>query len=94
VRNVADYAFGLYGKPPAPIDTEFQKMLFKKARRKGDPITCRPADLLEPEMDKAREAVKDITQDNGDVLIYALNATTGMQFLRKKYGLEAPSEKP
>jgi pyruvate carboxylase subunit B len=92
-RQVMDYAFGLYGKPPAPLDPDVQKMIFQRSGRKEAPITCRPADLLEPEMDKAREATKGIAQDIGDVLIYALNPTTGMRYLRSKHGLDAPPQK-
>jgi pyruvate carboxylase subunit B len=85
--QVKDYALGLYGKPPAPIDPEVMQTLFKKGK-KETPITCRPADLLEPEMDKAWEATKGIAKDIGDVLIYALYPKVGMDFLRRKYGLE------
>jgi pyruvate carboxylase subunit B len=92
LRQVKDYAFGYYGKPPAPIDPEVLKM-FQQQGRKDAPITCRPADLLEPEMDKAKEATKDVTQDIGDVLLYALYGTTGMNYLRRKYGLEDPPRK-
>ena len=89
-RQVQDYVYGLYGKPPAPIDPEVQKIVLKRYERGETPITCRPADLLEPELDKAKEATKDITQDIGDVLTYALYPTTGLRFLKWKYGLEAP----
>jgi len=53
-------------------------------------ITRRPADYLEPELDKAKEAVKDISTDLKDVLIYALYPTTGLQFLEWKYGIKEP----
>jgi pyruvate carboxylase subunit B len=46
--------------------------------------------LLPPEIEKAKEAVKHITTDLGDVLTYALYPTTGMRFLRWKHGLEEP----
>ena len=46
--------------------------------------------MLEPELDKAKKDTKDIAKDIGDVLIYALYPTTGMRFLRWKYGLEEP----
>jgi pyruvate carboxylase subunit B len=93
LRQVKDYACGLYGNPPAPIDPAVHEMLFRQGRKES-PITCRPADLLEPEMGKAQEATKGIAQDIGDVLIYALYPKIGMDFLRTKYGLEAPPEKP
>ena len=88
--QVKDYAYGLYGKPPAPIDPEVQKIILKGYERGETPITCRPADILEPELDKAKEATKDIARDIGDILTYALYPTTGMRFLRWKYGLETP----
>jgi len=89
-RQVTDYVYGLYGKPPAPVDPEVQKMALKGYPRGHTPITCRAADILKPELDKAKEATKDIAKDIGDVLIYALFPDTGMRFLRWKYGLEPP----
>jgi len=88
--QVKDYVYGLYGKSPAPVDPKVQKIVLKGYERGETPITCRAADILEPELDKAKEATKDIAKDIGDVLIYALYPTTGMRFLRWKYGLETP----
>jgi len=89
-QQVKDYVYGLYGKPPASIDPRVQELVLKGYERGEQPITCRPADVLEPELDKAKEATKDIARDIGDVLAYALYPTTGMRFLRWKYGLEEP----
>ena len=88
--QVMDYCYGLYGKPPMPIDPEVQKIVLKYYKRGQTPVTCRPADLLEPELDTAREAVKDFTQDIGDVLTAAIYPITGIRFLKWKYGLETP----
>ena len=88
--QVKDYIYGLYGKPPAEIDPEVQKLALKGYERGEEPITCRAADTLEPEMEKAKEATKEIAKDIGDVLVYALYPTTGMRFLKWKYGLEEP----
>jgi pyruvate carboxylase subunit B len=88
--QVKDYFYGLYGKPPAPVDPEVQKIALKGYERGEKPITCRAADILEPELEKAKDATKGIAKDIGDVLIYALYPTTGMRFLRWKYGLETP----
>ncbi len=88
--QVKDYVYGLYGKPPAPIDPEIQKIVLNGYERGETPITCRAADVLEPELDKAKEATKGIARDIGDVLTYALYPTTGIRFLRWKYGLETP----
>jgi pyruvate carboxylase subunit B len=89
-KEVKDYVYGLYGKPPVPIDAEVQKIVLKGYERGEKPMTGRPADILEPELAKAREATKDIAKDIGDVLTYALYPQTGMKFLKWKYGLETP----
>ncbi|MDD5591649.1 MAG: hypothetical protein PHY18_06995, partial [Dehalococcoidales bacterium] len=89
--QVQDYVYGLYGKPPAPIDPEVQEIVLKYYKRGKTPVTCRAADLLEPELDKAREAVRDFTEDIGDVLIAALYPITGLRFLKRKFGLETSS---
>jgi len=89
-RQVQDYVYGLYGKTPAPIDPEVQEIVLKHYERGKTPITCRAADMIEPELDKAKEAVTDFTQDIGDVLIAALYPITGLRFLKWKYGLETP----
>jgi pyruvate carboxylase subunit B len=90
--QVRDYCYGLYGQPPAPIDPEVRKKILKGYSRGETPITCRPADILEPELEKAKEGTKDIAKDIGDVLVYALYPASGMQFLKWKYGLEKPPE--
>jgi len=88
--QVKDYVYGLYGKPPMPIDPKVQKMVLKGYERGEKPITCRAADVLEPELEKAKEATKDIAKDIGDVLTYAIYPTTGMAFLKSKYGQAPP----
>ncbi len=91
--QVKDYVYGLYGTPPKPVDKDVQKQVLKGYERGEEPITCRPADVLEPELEAAREAVSEFSQDIGDVLIYALYPTTGLRFLKWKYGKEeAPPE--
>jgi pyruvate carboxylase subunit B len=86
--EVKGMAYGLYGKTPAPMDPEVQKRILKGYERGEEPIACRPGDILEPEWDKAAEATTGIAKNEGDVLIYALYPTTGMRFLKWKYGLE------
>ena len=89
-QQVKDYAFGLYGQPPLPMDKDVQRTALKGYERGSRPTKGRPADILDPEMDAAREATKDIARNDGDVLIYALYPVTGLRFLRWKYGLEEP----
>jgi len=86
--QVKDLCYGLYGKTPVPIDPEVQKKALKGYPRGETPITVRPADVLEPELEKAKKDVEGLAKDIDDVLIYALYPTTGKRFLRWKYGLE------
>jgi pyruvate carboxylase subunit B len=81
-------AFGLYGKTPAPLDPEVQKKVLKGYERGEAPTTKRPGEILEPEWDKAVADTKAIAKNEGDILIYALYPTTGMRFLKWKYGVE------
>ncbi|MSQ32699.1 MAG: pyruvate carboxylase subunit B [Dehalococcoidia bacterium] len=85
--QVKDYAAGMYGRPPAPMDPEFVKMCLKDYKYKTQ-ITSRPADVLTPELKKAEEATKGIAKNLEDVLTYALYPVTGMRFLKWKYGIE------
>jgi pyruvate carboxylase subunit B len=86
-KQVMEYCCGLYGRPPAPIDPEVMEKVFKYYRKAANVINCRPADLLKPEMDAARDSVKDFTSDIGDILIAAIYPITGTAFLKKKYGI-------
>jgi len=90
--QVKDLCYGLYGKTPAGVNPEVQKKALKGYPRGEEPIECRPAEILEPELEAAKEAVRDITTDIDDVLIYALYPVTGKKFLKYKYGLETPPD--
>jgi pyruvate/oxaloacetate carboxyltransferase len=94
--EVKDLAYGLYGKTPTPVDPEVRKKVLKGYKRGQEPVTGRPADYLEPELEKARQTAGDLAKDDYDVLIVALYPTTGVQFLKWKYGLEErpPAVKP
>jgi pyruvate carboxylase subunit B len=91
-KEVKDYFYGLYGKPPAPVNEEIRKKALKGYERGETPIESRPGDILEPEMPKAKEVLKGITDDMGDILIYALYPMTGLEFLKKKYGIKEKKE--
>jgi pyruvate carboxylase subunit B len=88
-----DYVYGLYGRPPVPISDEIKKTVLKSYKRGREPITCRPADLIPPEMEKAKSETKGIAKDLCDTLIYALYPKTGVEFLKWKYGVEPMPEK-
>jgi len=86
--QVKDLCYGLYGKTAVPINPEVQKKALKDYPRGEEPISCRPAEVLEPELEKAKEDVKGLAKDIDDVLIYALYPVTGKRFLNWKYGKE------
>ncbi|MBU0993511.1 MAG: pyruvate carboxylase subunit B [Proteobacteria bacterium] len=88
--QVKDLCYGLYGKTAVPINPDVQKKALKGYSRGETPITCRPAEVIEPELDKAREEIKDLAVDEDDVVLYALYPVTGRKFLKWKYGKEEP----
>ncbi|MDA3835533.1 MAG: pyruvate carboxylase subunit B [Spirochaetales bacterium] len=88
--QVKDLCYGLYGETPAPINSEVMGKVLKGYSRGEKPIACRPAEVLEPELEKAKEDVKGLAVDMDDVLIYALYPVTGKRFLKWKYGKEEP----
>jgi oxaloacetate decarboxylase alpha subunit/pyruvate carboxylase subunit B len=88
--QVKDLCYGLYGKTAIPIDKEVQKKALKGYERGEKPIACRPAEVLEPELEKAKGEIGDLAVDLDDALIYALYPVTGKRFLSWKYGKEQP----
>ena len=80
---------GEYGTTPTPIDPEFVQKII------GDeqPITCRPADLIEPELDKLREECRQWSEQEEDVLSYAQFGQVAVKFFEQrnaaKYGVDA-----
>lgn len=80
---------GEYGAAPAPYD----KALQEKVLAGAEPVTCRPADLIEPEVDRLTSELKEIAAEEGikladqvvdDVLTYALFPQIGLKFLKNR----------
>ena len=90
--QVKDLCYGLYGKTAVPINPEVQKKALKGYARGEEPIVCRPAEVLEPELAKAQEEVKGLAVDLDDEILYAIYPVTGKKFLKWKYGKEEPPE--
>lgn len=67
-QQAKDLLAGKYGQTVKPFNEEVQK----KAIGDEKPITCRPADLLEPALPKYEEEIKQWKQQDEDVLTYAL----------------------
>ena len=79
-EEVRQYVRGYYGHPPAPIDPEIQRL----AIGDEEPIDCRPADLIPPGMEKAREEIGDLARDEEDVISYALFPRVARPFLERR----------
>ncbi|MEI6208626.1 MAG: sodium-extruding oxaloacetate decarboxylase subunit alpha [Desulfuromonadales bacterium] len=88
-KETAAVLKGEYGATSAPVNKELQAKVLAGA----EPITCRPADLIEAEMDKlttelrevlARKGVKNGKHEVEDVLTYALFQQVGLKFLENR----------
>ena len=84
-HEVKQYVRGFYGRPPAPIDPEIKKL----AIGVEEPLDCRPADLLEPELPAAAEALKDIPHKPRDEVSYALFPQYALDFFKRKAASES-----
>ncbi len=88
-KETAGVLRGEYGATAAPVNAELQQRVLA-----GDePVTCRPADLLEPEVDKLtgelralakEENIRLVDNEIDDVMIYALFQQVGINFLKNR----------
>ncbi len=69
---------GEYGQTVKPFDKEVQKKVIGDKK----PITCRPADLLKPELQKIAAEIEDWKEQDEDVLSYALFPQVAMDFFK------------
>ncbi len=67
---------GEYGRTPVPISDEFRKKIIGDEK----PITCRPADLIKPELEKLRKDAAEYIEQDEDVLSYALFEQVAVKF--------------
>lgn len=79
---------GQYGKTPAPITKEIAAIIL------GDeePITCRPADLIKPELEKIKAQMAEYLEQDEDILSYALFPQVAEKYFQyrqaKKYKID------
>lgn len=78
-KESKDLLRGAYGKLPGEVNEEVRK----KAIGERALITVRPADLLEPELDKVREECKEFAKTDEDVLSYAMLPQVAAAFFKK-----------
>lgn len=79
-NEVKQLVKGMYGKTTVPIKDE----IVKKILRKGEVITCRPADLIEPELDKIKDEIAEYIEQDEDILTRALFPQPSMDFFKKR----------
>ncbi|MEG2939658.1 MAG: pyruvate carboxylase subunit B, partial [Oscillospiraceae bacterium] len=80
---------GDYGKTPAPVNAKLQKEILGDEK----PITCRPADLIEPELEKLKKECEKYVEQPEDVLSYAQFPQVATKFFEtrraKELGIDA-----
>lgn len=81
-KEVKAYVRGEYGKAPGAISEELKRRILAPGE---EPITCRPADRLNPIYEKCREEIADLAKTEEDILTYIMFPQTGREFLKKKY---------
>jgi pyruvate carboxylase subunit B len=79
-NEVKNYLLGHYGKSPAPVNHAIKQ----KAVGDGEIITCRPADLLTPEMVKLTSEAERFAKSEEDVLTYAMFPDIGKTYLQER----------
>lgn len=79
-KEIKDYVRGLYGRSPAPIKDEIKKKII------GDEkvITQRPADLIEPQLEKYKKEIGDLATTPEDLLSYALFPQVARKYFENK----------
>jgi pyruvate carboxylase subunit B len=79
-QELKDYLQGLYGRPPAAVDPELRRLVIGRE----EPITIRPADLLEPQVDAARQHVRRLGHEATDdvVLIQLMFPSLAADYMR------------
>jgi len=88
-NEVKAYVRGEYGRPSVPISEEIKKKII------GDEptIDCRPADLLEPQLEKFRNEIKEYMEQEEDVLTYASFPQVALDFFKyrraQKYKIDS-----
>jgi oxaloacetate decarboxylase alpha subunit len=94
-KETAGVLRGEYGSTPAPVNPDLRQRVLKESEA---PVTCRPADLLQPELDKLTGELRELARDRSirlaereieDVLIYALFPQVGLKFLENRGNPEA-----
>lgn len=79
-NEIKDYVRGKYGSPSVPIAEDIKKKII------GDEevITCRPADLIAPQLQAVKEEIKEYYEQEEDVLSYALFPQVALKYFKER----------
>jgi oxaloacetate decarboxylase alpha subunit len=89
-KETAGVLRGEYGSTPAPVNAELQQRVLEDGQ---EPVTCRPADLIDSEVDRLTDEFRKLADEQGirvadeeidDVLTYALFPQIGLKFLENR----------
>ena len=85
-QEIRDYCLGYFGTPPEPIDPDVRELV----NGREEPITCRPADLLEPGLPVARDdlAREGVRADPEALVTHALFGVDFVAFARGEASVE------
>jgi pyruvate carboxylase subunit B len=91
-QELKDYLQGLYGRPPVPADPELRRLVLGRE----EPITIRPADLLEPQVENSRRQVRKLGYDPTDdnVLIHLMFPSLAHEYLNGPPAKDSNGSKP
>ncbi|HKC83729.1 MAG TPA: pyruvate carboxylase subunit B, partial [bacterium] len=91
-QELKDYLHGLYGRPPAPVDPELRRLVIGR----DEPITIRPADLLEPQVELARAQVRKLGFEPSDdmVLIHLMFPHLAPEYARGPQPAKSDGQRP
>ena len=79
-NEAKNYVKGLYGKSTLPISEEIKKKIIG-----GEEVfTGRPADLMEPELERFRNEIKEYMEQDEDVLSYAVFPQIALEFFKQR----------
>jgi len=91
-QELKDYLQGLYGRPPVPADHELRRLVLGRE----EPITIRPADLLEPQVENSRHQVRKMGYEPSDdnVLIHLMFPSLAQEYLSGPPAKDSNGSKP
>ncbi len=90
-KQTRDYVHGLYGKPPGKIDEEIKKLIIGN----DEPITVRPADLLNPMLKECEKYIREkgYYEKEEDIITYCLFPKVAEEFFKlRRDGFQSEDE--